>query len=49
MEGRGRTFDAQVTEVPFEVIDGREKDLHVKDELLRHSNRFQVLAAAHTS
>ena len=49
MEGQQRTFDAQVTKVPFKVIDGREKDLHVKDELLGHSDRFQVLAAAHVS
>ena len=49
MEGRPRTFDTQVTKVPFEVIDGREKNLHVKDELLCHSDRFQVLAAAHVS
>jgi hypothetical protein len=49
MEGGQRTFDAQVTEVPFEVIDGREKGLHVKDELLGHSDGFQVLTAAHVS
>jgi len=44
-----RTFDAQMTKMPFEVIDCRKKDFHVKDELLRHLNGFQVLAAAHVS
>jgi hypothetical protein len=44
-----RTFDGQMTKMPFEVIDCRKKDFHVKDELLRHLNGFQVLAAAHVS
>jgi hypothetical protein len=35
--------------VPFEVINSREKDFHVKNELLRHSYRIQVLTAAHMS
>jgi hypothetical protein len=50
MEGRRqRTFDAQMTKMPFEVIDCRKKDFHVKDELLRHLYSFQVLATAHVS
>jgi len=34
------TFHVQLSEVPFKVIDGREKDLHVEDELFGHSYRF---------
>ncbi len=49
MDGGQRTFDVQMTKMPFEVIDCRKKDLHVKDELLCHSDGFQVLAAAHVS
>ncbi len=41
------TFHGQLSKVPFEVIDGREKDFHVKDKLLGHSNGVQVLSAAH--
>ena len=48
--GQGQpTFDAQMTKMPFEVIDCRKKDFHVKDELFRHLDGFQVLAAAHVS
>lgn len=43
------TFHGQLSEVPFKVIDSREKDLHVEDELFGHSYRFQVLTAAHVS
>jgi len=43
------TFHGQLSEVPLEVINGREKDFHVKNKLLRHSYRFQVLTAAHMS
>jgi hypothetical protein len=44
-----RTFDAQMTKMPFKVIDCRKKDFHVKDELFRHLDGFQVLPAAHVS
>jgi len=44
-----RTFDGQLRKMPLEVINCREKDFHVKDELLGHPNRFQVLSAAHVS
>ena len=34
------TFHGQLSEVPFKVIDSREKYLHVEDELFGHSYRF---------
>ncbi len=49
MDGGQRTFDVQMTKMPFEVIDCRKKDFHVKNKLLRHLDRFQVLTAAHVS
>lgn len=41
-----RTVRSQLSEVPFEIVYGREKDFQVEEVLLGHLNCFQVLAAA---
>ena len=46
MESRQHTFDAQVTEVPLKVIDGRKKDLYMKGDFLGHSDRLQGRAVS---
>lgn len=44
-----RTVEPQLRELPFEVVNRREKDFHVEDVLLGHLNGFRVLAAARAS
>ena len=44
-----RTVQPQLRELPFEVVDRREKDFHVEDVLFGHLNGFRVLAAIRAS
>lgn len=45
----GRTFQTVASEMVFEVIDGSEEDLDMKDELLSHPDSVQILSVANLS